>query len=399
MPEPAQAGVGALARRVILFRGSREAVPLFALYALLFADHGLSTAQIGLLLAVWSVSSFVLEVPSGSWADLVDRRRLLVASGLVYAGGFATWLVWPSYPGFLTGFVLWSLSSALMSGTFEAYLFDELTAAGRPDLYGPLRSRAESLAVLVMAASIGVAGPLYAVGGYPLVGWVSVGLALLHTSAAVALPRVTARRATAEVPAEGPASVRSWLRTVRTGAAEAGRSRSVRAVLLAYGSVVALVGFDEFFPLVLEEGGAPVRTIAGVLAGISLLQAAGTWAAGRVARLTGTAHAALVAVGGLLLAAGVWWTGPVSYAALAVGYALTSAAYVAGDVRLQHAITGDARATTTSVAGVVAELGFLLTLGVVALATLRFDLAPVSALAALCLTVPAAIAAYRAPGA
>lgn len=338
-------------------------------------------------------------MPSGAWADLVDRRLLLIGSGLVYAASFTTWLLWPVYPGFLLGFVLWSLSSAMMSGTFEAYLFDELTTAGRQERYGPVKARAESVTVLVMGAAIGLAGPLHALGGYALVGWVSVGAALLHTLAAVRLPPVTPAAGVPDTPDAEPASMSAWMRAVRLGATEAGRSQPVRRVLLAYSTVVALVGLDEFFPLSLDEGGASVGVIAWVLAAITLLQAAGTWAASRVARLRGGRHASIVAAGGLLLAAGVWWTGPLSYAAIGVGYALATAAYVAGDIRLQHSITGAARATTTSVAGVVAELGFLLTLGLITLATLRFDLAPVAAVVALVLTVPATIAAYRAPAA
>lgn len=69
----------------MLFKGSREFVPLYALYALLFADHGLTTAQISSLFALWSITSFVLEVPSGAWADTVSRRGLLVLSGALVA--------------------------------------------------------------------------------------------------------------------------------------------------------------------------------------------------------------------------------------------------------------------------------------------------------------------------
>ena len=201
-----------------------------------------------------------------------------------------------------------------------------------------------------------------------------------------------------ETPDPEPASLRAWAATIRTGAAEAVRRVAVRRILLAYATVVALVGLDEFFALILEEGGASVELIAGVLAAVTLLEAGATWAASAVARLTGLRHAAIVACGGVLLAAGAWWSGPVSYAAIALGYALATAAYASGDIRLQHAITGRARATITSVAGLVAEVGFLVTLGLISVATLTFDLAPVAAVVAVLLTVPATIAAHRAPG-
>ena len=394
-------------------------MPIFGVYALLFADHGLSTGEITVLLVVWSLTAFLLEIPSGAWADLVDRRRLLIASGAVYTGAFVSWMLLPTFWGFLLGFVLWSLSDAMHSGTFEAYLYDQLSASGQEEGYGVLKARAESVALVVMAVAIAGAAPLHELGGYELVGWISVAATLVHLVAAVALPRPATHRPaqagagphhpghlvgtaphslpTPTDPEDEPASVGAWLHTLEAGVREAGRSVPVRRVLLAYGTVVALVGFDEYFPLVLADGGASVPVVAWVVAGVVLLEAVGTWLAARTARLTGAAHAAVVAGGGLLLAAAAWWSGPVSFVALGLGYALASSAYVAGDIRLQHAMSGDARATLTSVAGVVSEIGFLVTLGAVGLATLRWDLSPVVAVLALVLTVPATLAAWRAP--
>ena len=74
--------------RAVLFRGARDLIPLYALYALLFADHGLNTAQISALLAMWSITAFLLEVPSGAWADTVSRRGMLILSALLLCAGF-----------------------------------------------------------------------------------------------------------------------------------------------------------------------------------------------------------------------------------------------------------------------------------------------------------------------
>ena len=74
-------------------------------------------------------------MPSGAWADTFDRRRLLVVSAVVYAAGFATWMIWQTFAGFAVGFVLWGLSSALMSGTFESLVYDELVERDATDRY------------------------------------------------------------------------------------------------------------------------------------------------------------------------------------------------------------------------------------------------------------------------
>ena len=114
--------------RFVAYYASRDLVPLYSVYALLFADHGLAVGQVSSLFVIWSLTSFVFEVPSGAWADTIDRRLLLVVSAAIYAMAFSAWMLVPTYLGFATGFVLWGLSGAIMSGTFEALLYDELAA-------------------------------------------------------------------------------------------------------------------------------------------------------------------------------------------------------------------------------------------------------------------------------
>ncbi|OLT40982.1 hypothetical protein BJF86_03980 [Serinicoccus sp. CNJ-927] len=164
-----------------------------------------------MLLAAWSVSAFVLEIPSGAWADLLDRRRMLLASGLVYVSAFAVWMVWPTFWGFLLGFLLWSCSDALHSGTWEAYLFDQLTAQGHAVRYAHVKARSERIVLLVMAGAIAAAAPLHQVGGYPLVGAASLAAALLHVGVTLRLPRpgrpgipATAERLTSPPPDVAP---------------------------------------------------------------------------------------------------------------------------------------------------------------------------------------------------
>ena len=67
-----------LGGRAVAYFAVRDLIPLCAVYALLFSDNGLSTAEISSLLVIWSVTAFVPGGPSGAWADAVSRRGLLV---------------------------------------------------------------------------------------------------------------------------------------------------------------------------------------------------------------------------------------------------------------------------------------------------------------------------------
>ncbi|WP_039934831.1 MFS transporter, partial [Streptomyces viridochromogenes] len=144
-------------------------VLLYPVYALLFADTGMSLWQISSLFALWSITAVVLEVPSGAWADAVSRRRLLWIGPLLTSAGFALWVVVPSYGSFAVGFVLWGAGGALGSGALEALVYDELERLGAADRYARTMGRARAARLAGTVASIGLAGPVLARGGYAAV--------------------------------------------------------------------------------------------------------------------------------------------------------------------------------------------------------------------------------------
>jgi MFS family permease len=110
-------------------------VPLYPLYALLFADTGLSDAEISVLFALWSAVGIVAEVPSGALADRFSRRTVLAAGAVLQAAGYALWIALPGFWSFAAGFALWGLGSALASGAQAALLHDGLAAVGATDQY------------------------------------------------------------------------------------------------------------------------------------------------------------------------------------------------------------------------------------------------------------------------
>ena len=236
------------------------------MYALLFTDNGLSVAQVSTLFVLWSVTGFVLEVPSGALADMVDRRRLLVLSALVYAAGFASWVLWPSYAGFALGFVLWGVSGSLMSGTFESLVYDELDAHGRADAYPRLLGHAQALAMTANLVATVSAAQLFAAGGYALVGWVSVAVAGMHALLAATLPVTTHRRDRRggdlhQVASAAEAVTASYLGMLRTGVTEAVRQLPVRRAVLLSAAIVGGSAYDEYFPLVARDHGVATATV------------------------------------------------------------------------------------------------------------------------------------------
>ncbi|MFJ7770512.1 MFS transporter [Streptomyces sp. NPDC097107] len=356
---PATAGTRRLTRTLYGSAFCDEFVLLYPVYALLFSDTGLSVWQMSSLFAVWSLTSVVLEVPSGAWADAVSRRLLLVLAPLLTAAGFALWVLVPSYGTFALGFVLWGAGGALGSGALEALVYDELDRAGAADRYARVMGRARALGITATMAAMGLAGPVFAWGGYEAVGAASV---LVCLAGAVVATRFPEHR---KPSADGD----RWSATLRAGLAEARTDRSVRGALLLVPAVTAVWGaLDEYTPLLARDTGVAQQTVPWLLLVIWAGATVGSLLAGAAARLTTTGFAALLTGSALALAVGAAAGTPVALVLIALAFGGFQLATVLADARLQERIEDTGRATLTSVAGLGTELGTLATYGAYAVA-------------------------------
>ena len=344
-----------------------ETIPLYPLYALLFTAAGLSTGQISTLFIIWSGVGIVAEVPCGVLADRLSRRGALVGAGVFEAAGYALWLVLPGFPAFAAGFVLWGLGGALQSGSLEALLYDGLAANGAELHYPRLHGRIEAVQLFAQVPAAGAATLLYFLGGFDLVGWVSVGCCLAAAVMASRLPetRLTGPRDRetrhSEAPQPRPEDEEAptpagYLAMLRAGLAQAATSRAVRTAVLALALLLALDGLEEYFPLLAAQWGVPTAAVPLALLAIPLAGAAGAALGGEASRLSSSWLGALMAVAvGLLATAGLLHR-PAGVAVIAVYYGVYRLVLVVADARLQQRITGPARATVTSVAALGSEL-------------------------------------------
>ena len=325
-----------------------EFVLLYPVYALLFADTGLSVWQMSSLFVLWSATGVLLEVPSGAWADAVSRRTLLVLGPLLGAAGFALWVTVPSYGAFAAGFVLWGARGALGSGALEALVYEELERLGAADRYARVMGRAHAVGQAAAMAAMGLAGPVFAAHGYPAVGAASVLACLLCAATATRFPEH-------RVPAadgDGP----GWAATLRAGLTVARGDRSVRGALLLVPAVAAVWGaLDEYTPLLARDTGVPDAAVPYLLVLIWAGVTAGSLLAGPAERLGPGAFAALLTASALALAVGALAGTPAGLVLVALSFGGFQLATVLADVRLQHRIEDTGRATLTSVASLGTE--------------------------------------------
>ncbi|MFI7701970.1 MFS transporter [Nonomuraea sp. NPDC049480] len=320
-----------------------EFILLYPVYSLLFLDTGLSVTEISSLFVIWSVTGMVLEVPSGAWADAVSRRLLLCLGPLLAGAGFALWTLFPSYWAFAAGFVLWGAQGALVSGAYEALAYEELERLGQEHRYATVMGRAESAGVVAAAASIGLAMPVFTAGGYLAVGVASVLACVLGAALALTLP---------EHRTPGSATEGSYLAVLRAGITEARTDRGVLHGVLLVSFVTAIWGaLEEYVPFLGVETGVATTTVPLLVLVVWIGVTAGGLLAGLAKGMSARAYALTIGGAALAMAAGAMSGHPAGFALIAVAFGAFQLAGVVADARLQERITGPARATVTSVAG------------------------------------------------
>jgi MFS family permease len=339
-------------RRLILgacaLRFLDAAVLILPFYTVMFAEHGLSPAQIGVIMASWSFVGLVLEAPTGVLADRTSRRLLLGAAQAVRCVGFLVWLAFPNFWGFLIGLMLWGLKCATLSGAFEAVVYDELKVLGREVEYARVIGRTQSARFAgVMAAALGAA-PIAGLG-YPVLIWASVATGAAAALSALALP---------EAPRSIAVGRFAWIAHLREGAREAASRPGVLGLLAFIAIVQAVVSaLADYWQLFAQGVGLSKPGIALFMAAMS---AVGAVAAGYAHRLRETSLTALCVIyalaGACVAAAGAAWrlwavVLPLAYVAL---YWIVD---VNADARFQHALRSQTRATVASLKGFAMQCG------------------------------------------
>jgi MFS family permease len=334
--------------RVYAFNFFDKFILIFPLYTVMFVDAGLTPVEITVCLTAWSATIFVLQVPSGVIADRRSRRQLLAWSQLVRGVGFAVWLLYPHFWGFLTGLLLWGIKTAFTSGTFEALLYDELKARGNAQNYTRIFGRTRAVqSGGVLLAALGAA--VVARFGYADMLAASLMSVALAVAAALSLPR-----------AQPAASAREqdYLAHLRLGLAASLRQPAVLSIL-AFSAIVLALGaaLEEFWPIFGAKVGLTRSIIAVFVGAQNAVEVLVSLIAYRLSALPTRGFYALFAIGGMLLLAAAGLFTPPAMLLLAVYSGLMKLVAVVFEGRLQHAVDSDLRATIGSVKGFLAQIG------------------------------------------
>lgn len=326
----------------------------------MFVDSGLSPIQISILLMAWAGTSFILEVPSGVFADKYSRKKILLLSQVVRILGYTFWIIMPDFWGFLIGFILWGIKSAFTSGTLESFVFDELKTRKQEDRYAQVLGRLQSLGYLAILFS-GLGASLAVNFGYSFVLAISIISLAISTMSIYLVPDVKAVTSTEE---------KKYFDLLRKGLRISIRNTSILRIIVFISLAQALFGaLDEYWSIFANETGLAKSGLGIFFIMYGLVQVIASSIAYKFQNKSTLFFELLFLVNGVfLIMAAYFYTVPFLLLLLGLSF-LFKLIDVVMQSKLQHQVKDeDVRATITSVKGFFVELavlGLYLTVGLI----------------------------------
>jgi len=102
----------------------------FAIYVIFLLRSGLDVLQANLINFVFMISVFLLEVPTGAFADFLGRKKSVLIALVFLALGCFLYPTFRTYQNFILAEILVSFYAAFSSGAFDAWVVDTAKKQG-----------------------------------------------------------------------------------------------------------------------------------------------------------------------------------------------------------------------------------------------------------------------------
>lgn len=106
-----------------------------ATYSVFLEDHGLDVFWRNIVNAIFYITLFVCEIPTGAFADIFGRKTSYALSYFILSISMFVYGASSSFAGFVVAEIIGAIGNTFANGAFDAWLKDKL------DLYGCEKSR------------------------------------------------------------------------------------------------------------------------------------------------------------------------------------------------------------------------------------------------------------------
>ncbi len=182
----ASAPPGADLRRFYAFQVINDFSFTAGIWIIFLQSRGFSLAEIGLAESAFHLAPVTLELPSGSFADVLGRKWSMTAGALLIAASTALMFAADSLWLLLPAMYLNGAAYAFRSGAQQAYLFDSMRSEPTGNRFTTLLGKLNAVAYIAIAATTALGATLaerdyalpfgLAVGAGLAAAWLAAGL-------------------------------------------------------------------------------------------------------------------------------------------------------------------------------------------------------------------------------
>ncbi|MCF6276296.1 MAG: MFS transporter [Candidatus Magasanikbacteria bacterium] len=146
---------------------------VFSTYVIFLQRHGLSLFEVNIVNIVYAISVFLFEVPTGAVADLYGRKNSFLVSSVFMFLGCLLYGLFDSMTGFIIAEILLAIGSTCASGSFEAWVVDELEKLGYGNDLKSLMSKSASTIHIAIISGVLFGGLLADILGLNILWFLS----------------------------------------------------------------------------------------------------------------------------------------------------------------------------------------------------------------------------------
>ena len=120
----------------------RVYLPLIAVY--LTTIGNVTLLQLGIIASITAVTSLIMEVPTGYFADKIGHKKSLLVGSFISAISPLFYLLTPNFVGGILGSVLFFLGSSFTQGAIQVFIHETLIGLNRNQDYVKIMGKAQS---------------------------------------------------------------------------------------------------------------------------------------------------------------------------------------------------------------------------------------------------------------
>ncbi len=227
--------------------------------------------------AVYALTVFVMEVPSGYLADVIGRRKTLIIGAFLAPIGFVIYALSSSFPLFLTAEFIMAVGNSMRSGSDSALLYDSLKALSREDEYARVEGRGHQFARMSTGIA-SISGGLLAAVALRLPFYINILISLAIIPVTWAMTEPERKKASGENP----------LQNILRIAAQSLKNPDIRPFILYIGLIgsVSIISLWAYF-LYYQSIGIPLALFGVLFAAFQFSGAFGARLSARMAEKFG----------------------------------------------------------------------------------------------------------------